>query len=73
MKREDLDDLQRLIEEEAFLQEAENQLDRVFTLLKVANEPELVKTTQGFWWAVYQARLRRFHELAARKEAILDC
>lgn len=73
MKREDLDDLERLIEEALFLQEAEILLDRVSTLVKLANDPELVKDVSDLWWATYQAKLRRTHHLSKRKEALLDC
>lgn len=72
MKREDLDTLQRLIEEAQFLQEAEILLDRISVLVKLAHAPELVKATQDLWWATYQARLARADELCQRKEALLD-
>lgn len=73
MKREDLDDLERLIEEALFLQEAEILLERVSTLVKLANDPELVKDVQDLWWATYQAKLRRTRHLSKRKEDLLDC
>lgn len=72
MKREDLDTLQRLIEEAQFLQEAEILLDRLSVLLKLAHDPELVKDAQDLWWGVYQAKLRRNNELSKRKEALID-
>lgn len=72
MKREDLDTLQRLIEEAQFLQEAEILLDRLSVLLKLGHDPELVKDAQSLWWGVYQAKLRRNNELAKRKEALID-
>lgn len=72
MKKEELDTLELLIEERAFLQEAEILLDRVLTLVRLAREPELEKTSQDFWWAVYRTKLRRNDELVARKEALRD-
>ena len=72
VKREDLDTLQRLIEEAQFLQEAEILLDRLSVLLKLGHDPELVKDAQSLWWGVYQAKLRRNNELAKRKEALID-